>query len=89
MLDVLLTLVRSLLTALRDNRDLALENLALRHQLMVTHRELKRPRLGNADRALWVLLRRLWPKWDKAVVFVKVQPWDSRKDKIGCRGRMM
>ncbi len=71
MLDVLLALVGSLLTALRGNRHLALENLALRHQLMVAQRELKRPRLCNADRALWVLLRRLWPSWDKALVLVK------------------
>ena len=71
MLDVLLALVRSLLTALRGNRDLAVENLALRHQLMVAHRELERPKLGNTDRALWVLLRRLWPNWDKALVLVK------------------
>jgi hypothetical protein len=35
MLDILLALLRSLLTALRANRNLALENLALRHQLMV------------------------------------------------------
>ena len=65
MLDVVVALVRSLLTALRGNRELALENLALRHQLMVAHRALKRPRFGNADRALWVLLYRLWPNWDK------------------------
>ena len=71
MLDVLLALLRSLLTALRGNRNLALENLALRHQLMVVQRQVKRARLSNADRALWVLLRRLWPDWDKALILVK------------------
>jgi putative transposase len=71
MLDVLLALLRSFLTALRGNRKLALENLALRHQLMVVQRQVKRTRLSNADRALWVLLRRLWPEWDKALILVK------------------
>ena len=71
MLDVLLALLRSLLSALRGNRKLALENLALRHQLMVVQRQVKRTRLSNADRALWVLLRKLWPDWDKALILVK------------------
>ena len=71
MLDVLITLFRSLLTALRGNRNLALENLSLRHQLMVVQRQVKRPRLSNADRALWVLLNGLWPDWDKALILVK------------------
>ncbi len=40
MLDVLLALVRSLLTALRGNRNLALDSLTLlRHQLMVSQRQ--------------------------------------------------
>jgi hypothetical protein len=71
MLYVLLVLLRSLLTALRGNRNLALENLALRHQLLVVQRQVKRGRLSNADRALWVLLRGLWPDWDKALILVK------------------
>jgi hypothetical protein len=35
---------------------LQLENLALRHQLGVLHRSMKRPRLAPADRPLWVWL---------------------------------
>ena len=50
---------------------LVLENLALRHQLMVIRRQVNRPIITNADRAVWVLLRRLWPDWDKALVLVK------------------
>jgi hypothetical protein len=49
---VLLALLRSVLTALRGNRNLALQNRALRHQLMVVARQVKRARLSNADRAL-------------------------------------
>lgn len=52
MLDVLHAFLRSVLTVLRGNRNLALENLTLRHRLMVVQRQLKRARLSNADHAL-------------------------------------
>jgi len=52
MLDVLLALIRSLLIALRGNRNLAIENHTLHHQLMVVRRQVKHARLSNADRAL-------------------------------------
>jgi len=44
-------------------RDLVLENLALRHQLLVLHRAAKPPRLLGPDRALWVWLARWWQGW--------------------------
>jgi len=71
MIDVILTLLRSLSSSLRGRGNLVAENLALRHQLMVVRRQAKRPRLTNADRSLWVMLQRLWPHWDKALVLVK------------------
>jgi transposase InsO family protein len=56
---------------MRSQRELALENLALRQQLAVLKCKTKRPRLTNADRAFWVALRRLWPDWQNALVLVK------------------
>ena len=59
-----LNLIRSLLFAglafYRTRRRSAIEILALRHQLGVLKRSVKRPRLTNADRGLWVLLSRRW-----------------------------
>ena len=49
MLNVIITLLRSLLSAFRGRKNLVAENLALRHQLMVIQRQLKRPQLTNAD----------------------------------------
>jgi len=46
-------LFRTFISALRSHRALALENLALRHQLEVLKRNTKRPRLTNRDRTLW------------------------------------
>lgn len=56
---------------LRPRLDLALENMALRQQLAVLKTKKPRPRLRASDRALWVLLHRLWPRWREALIIVK------------------
>src|SRR5580658_1361451 len=56
---------------LRSRRCLLLENLALRQQLSVLARHRPRPRFSDVDRIFWVLLRRLWPQWQKALVLVQ------------------
>jgi putative transposase len=70
-----LNLLRALLLAsfafLKSRRELAMEILALRHQLGVLKRSVKRPRLTNADRGLWVLLSRRWSSWSDALIIVK------------------
>ena len=71
----MLNFIRSLLFAglafLQTRRQLAVEILALRHQLGVLRRSVKRPRLTNADQALWVLLSRRWARWSDSLVVVK------------------
>ncbi len=54
-------MLRTLVAAIRSRRDLALENLVLRHQLQVALRTNPHPRLRALDRVFWVWLRRLWP----------------------------
>lgn len=61
MLGLLNLLFRVLINACRSRHDLVLENLVLRHQLDVLSRAKPKPRLRNADRLLWVWLRRVWP----------------------------
>lgn len=57
----------------RTTRELALENLALRHQIGVLRRTLgdRRPRFCSWDRALWVVLARRWPTWRHALAIVQ------------------
>lgn len=61
----------SALRALGSRRDLALENLALRHQLAVLARPSRRLQLRPADRLLWSWLVRHWPHWRSAIMFVQ------------------
>ena len=60
-----------LLLAFRARHSLVLENLALRHQIVVLQRSSKRPRLKMRDRVFWVLLSRIWSGWRESLSFVK------------------
>jgi len=57
-------LIGILVRALLANRAaLAMENLALRQQLAVLERSVKRPALRQRDRIFWAWLSRLWNGW--------------------------
>jgi hypothetical protein len=61
---------RGVLVGFRSRRDIAPENLVLRHQLQVALRTNSTPRLSNPDRILWTWLR-LWPSWRDHLLVVK------------------
>ncbi len=50
---------------------LAAENLALRQQIIVLQRSVKRPRLRRRDRVFWVWLSRLWAGWRSCLMIIK------------------
>jgi len=65
-------LVAAIARRFRSRAVLELENLALRHQLLVLRRQRPgRPRLFTIDRMLWVWLYRLWPRCLDTMVLVK------------------
>jgi hypothetical protein len=68
MVDAFLVLVRA---ALVSRARLAVENLALRHQLAVLKRSVKRPRLRPRDRLFWAWLSRVWTEWRSSTIIVK------------------
>ncbi|MDA2935322.1 hypothetical protein MYX82_13415 [Acidobacteria bacterium AH-259-D05] len=71
MIGILLALIRLLSSLFPDRRELVLENLALRQQLSVLRRSVKKPRLRKADRVFWIGLSRYWTGWCKALIIVQ------------------
>ena len=71
MISLVSSLVRLLQLAVPSRRSLTLENVALRQQLVVYKRSVKRPRLRQTDRLFWVWLSRCWADWRSAVVIVQ------------------
>jgi hypothetical protein len=45
--------------------------LALRYQLAVYTQRQPRPHLSPLDRAFWIALSRLWPRWKSVLVIVR------------------
>jgi len=70
MIRLLAALLPTLLAAMRSRRDLVLENLALRQQL-VTLAGRRHPDIRPADRVFWLLLRRSWSRWAEALTIVR------------------
>src|SRR5262245_55377561 len=82
MIILLLNLFRLFPFLCGGHRQLAIENLALRHQLSVYKRTMARPKLRTADRLLWVALARVWAGWRQSLVIVTpdaVLRWQRRR----------
>jgi len=69
--SALQVLAAAVSVALKSRAVLQLENLALRHQLGVLRRSVKRPKLTSTDRLLWAWLCEVWIDWRSALVIVK------------------
>jgi len=68
LLFAILSFIRA---ALRSRTPLALENAALRQQLTIYRRTQTRVRLRAEDRVFWVVLRKLWSGWERALIVVR------------------
>src|ERR1700687_1785783 len=63
--------VAALSSVFKTRAALQLENLALRHQLGVLHRSVKKPKLTPLDRLVWAWLCGVWADWRSAFIVVK------------------
>ena len=70
-LATLQVLVAAASASFKSRAALHLENLALRRQLGVLQRSVKRPRLTPPDRLLWAWLCEIWTDWRAALVIVR------------------
>jgi len=69
-------------STLRTRASMQIEILALRYQLGVYQRSVKRPRIRPTDRILWASLSRTWSGWRDALFIVPprtVSEWRRRK----------
>src|SRR5438445_48652 len=82
MVTLLLHLLRLLPMLCSGHHQVALENLALRHQLAVYKKTVNRPKWLSSDRLFWVALSRVWAGWRQALVIVSpntVLRWQRRR----------
>jgi hypothetical protein len=66
----------------RSQLHLRAENVALRHQLAIYQRTVKRPIIRPEDRILWSWLSRRWARWREVLVFVRpetVVAWQRKR----------
>lgn len=81
-LTLWISLLRSCAAVFRSREDQVIVELALRQQLAIYARRHSKPRLSPLDRAFWVALSRLWPRWRSALVIVRpetVVRWHQRR----------
>jgi len=71
LLILLISLLRSAFALLRSREEQAIVELTLRQQLAVYAQKRPRPKLSPLDRAFWVALSRLWPRWKYHLVVVR------------------
>ena len=71
MMAIIRALLAFAVNLVRSRVSLQLEVLALRHQLMLDHRSVRRPYVRPGDRILWSWLARHWSRWRDVLVFVQ------------------
>jgi hypothetical protein len=71
MLMALMVLLRSFRLICGGHGATVLENLALRQQLAVLTRTVKRPPVRSTDRLFWILLAKGWRDWRSALIIVQ------------------
>jgi len=70
-MPILSPLLALILALLLPRQRLALENIALRQQLVVLRRAVKRPSLTAGDKTFWLVLRRMFPGWEDCLLIVQ------------------
>src|SRR5262245_54197060 len=71
MLNAIVIAIRSIILIFSGHKQIALENAALRQQLAVFKRDMKRPKLHGRDRLFWIALMMIWKDWKSALVVVR------------------
>jgi len=73
LIEFLRLLIGALGAAMRSHNDLLVENLLLRHQLVVLTRSGRPAKLRISDKLFWVVVQRLFRDWRRHLVLVRPQ----------------
>src|SRR5215471_20189731 len=74
--ELLLSVIRFIRLLFSGHQAIAIENAALRLQLVAFQRKRKRPVLTTFDRVFWITLRRWWSGWRRPLFYVQA---DTRR----------
>ena len=83
-------LLRCVLAFFRSRVEQTIIELALRQQLATYAQARPRPKLTALDRAFWVALHQLWPRWKEVLVIVKPETvihWHRKGFRLYWRAR--
>src|SRR5215471_15641726 len=69
--ELLLSVIRFIRLLFSGHQAIAIENAALRLQLVAFQRKRKRPVLTTFDRVFWITLRRWWSGWRRPLFYVQ------------------
>jgi hypothetical protein len=84
MLNAIVVSIRFIVLILAGQKQVALENAALRQQLAVFKRNVPRPKLNDRDRLFWIGLCMIWEDWKSALMIVQpetVTSWHRKRFK--------
>jgi putative transposase len=70
-METLILTIMVCIWLLSRDKNLHLENLALRQQLAIMKHKNKRPKIRLRDRIFWVILSRFWKNWKSVLIVVK------------------
>ncbi|MCP4410626.1 MAG: transposase family protein [Gammaproteobacteria bacterium] len=79
---IVVSLLVYISTWLRTHRSMRIEIVALRHQLSVYQRSVRRPIIEPEDRVIWPWIARRWSGWKEALIIVQprtVMAWQRKR----------
>jgi putative transposase len=80
-METILFVIFACILWLSRDKNLHLENLALRQQLAIMKHKNKRPKIRIRARIFWVVLSRFWKDWKSVLIVVKPETvinWQKR-----------
>ena len=63
--------IKTILSKFNLIANLTAKNLALRQQLIILNRSIKRPKINTKDRLFWIILYLFWSNWQDSLIVLR------------------